>query len=79
MSVVCLNLSIVIRKDIEDGGYVVECVDIPGCLSQGATVEEAIANIREAAEGCLLSMIQHGDPLPTGESLLATIPVEVSA
>lgn len=74
-----MNLSVIIRQDAEVGGYVAECVDIPGCLSEGETVEEALANIREAAEGCLLSMIEHGDPLPTGTSLLTSIPVEVSA
>ena len=36
------------------GGYSVEVPALPGCHSQGATLEEAIANIREAAEGCLL-------------------------
>jgi predicted RNase H-like HicB family nuclease len=31
----------------------VECPSIPGCVSQGATKEEAIKNIREAIQGCL--------------------------
>jgi len=39
------------------GGYSVEVPALPGCHSQGATLEKAIANIREAAEGCLL--VQH--------------------
>ncbi|WP_083731365.1 type II toxin-antitoxin system HicB family antitoxin [Protofrankia sp. BMG5.30] len=33
-----------------DGGYVVQIVELPGVISQGDTVEEALANIREAAE-----------------------------
>lgn len=74
-----MQLSIVIRPDPEDSGYVAECLEIPGCLSQGETIEEALANIKEAAEGCLLSMVQHGDPLPTGEAVFATIPIEVPA
>ena len=32
----------------EDGWFVVECPALPGCVSQGATEEEALANIREA-------------------------------
>ena len=32
----------------EDGWFVVECPALPGCISQGATEEEALANIREA-------------------------------
>jgi predicted RNase H-like HicB family nuclease len=34
----------------EDGGYTVECPALPGCISHGATVEEATANIKEAIE-----------------------------
>ncbi|MHB8603731.1 MAG: type II toxin-antitoxin system HicB family antitoxin [Thermoplasmatota archaeon] len=34
----------------EEGGYVVQCVEIPGAISQGETVEEALSNIAEAIE-----------------------------
>jgi predicted RNase H-like HicB family nuclease len=37
----------------EDGFVVAECPIIPGCISQGRTREEALANIREAIELCL--------------------------
>ena len=37
----------------EGGGYLVEYPDIPGCMSDGETVEEAIANGREALRDCL--------------------------
>jgi len=37
----------------EDGGFVVKCPDIPGCVSQGDTREEALANIHEAISLCL--------------------------
>lgn len=37
----------------EDGWLVVECPSIPGCISQGRTVQEAVDNIKEAIEGCL--------------------------
>jgi len=74
-----MQLSIVIRPDHEDGGFIAECLDLPGCLSQGNTLEETLANIKEAAEGCLLSMAEHGDPLPTGEAIFATMPIEVPA
>lgn len=36
-----------------DGWIVAECPIIPGCVSQGRTREEALANIREAIELCL--------------------------
>lgn len=34
----------------EDGWFVVECPVLPGCISQGQSKEEALRNIREAAE-----------------------------
>ncbi|HVJ85646.1 MAG TPA: type II toxin-antitoxin system HicB family antitoxin [Caulifigura sp.] len=34
----------------EDGYWVAECLDLPGCISQGDTLEVAIANIREAID-----------------------------
>ena len=37
----------------EDGGYIAECQDIPGCMSQGDTRSEAIANILDAISACL--------------------------
>ena len=33
-----------------EGGYFVQCPTLPGCYSQGETVEESLANIREAIE-----------------------------
>ena len=48
----------------EDGYIVVECPSLPGCLSQGRTPDEALANIREAIEGYLASLRKHGEALP---------------
>ena len=47
-----MNIRVVIEQD-EDGYYVAEVPAMPGCLSQGRTREEAIANIREAIVGWL--------------------------
>jgi predicted RNase H-like HicB family nuclease len=43
----------------EDGRYVVECPDLPGCLSEGETLEEAMDNITEAITGCLKSRLKN--------------------
>ncbi len=43
---------VVIEKG-EDFGYVIHCPAIPGCHSQGNTVEEAIENIKDAIKSCL--------------------------
>jgi predicted RNase H-like HicB family nuclease len=43
----------VVLRPGEDGWFVAECPVLPGCISQGRTREEALANIREAIELCL--------------------------
>jgi predicted RNase H-like HicB family nuclease len=43
----------VLVQDEEGGGYWAEVPSLPGCVSSGDTCEEALANIREAAEGWL--------------------------
>jgi len=48
----------------EDGVYVAECPSLPGCVSQGATRQEALANIKDAMEGYLESLRKHGEPIP---------------
>lgn len=42
-----------IIHEAEEGGYWAEIPAIPGCATQGDTMEELLANIREAVEGCL--------------------------
>ncbi|MBE0523832.1 MAG: type II toxin-antitoxin system HicB family antitoxin [Methanosarcinales archaeon] len=42
----------------EEGIYVVECPDLPGCLSEGDTFDEAMDNINEAIIGCLTSRLK---------------------
>jgi antitoxin HicB len=47
----------------ETGGYVVVCPSLPGCYSQGETVEEAMKNIEEAILLCLEDMQAHREML----------------
>ena len=43
----------VIVHEAEEGGFSAEVPAIPGCASQGETMDELLANIQEAIEGCL--------------------------
>jgi predicted RNase H-like HicB family nuclease/predicted RNA binding protein YcfA (HicA-like mRNA interferase family) len=47
----------------EDGIWISECPAIPGCVSQGSTREEALANVREAIALCLEVRAERGLPL----------------
>src|SRR5208283_5929622 len=48
----------------EGGGYLVEYPDIPGCMSDGATIQEAIANGREALRDCFAVFRESGRRIP---------------
>ena len=49
----------------DDGGYVVSVPALPGCISQGDTRDEALANIREAIALYIEDCRAAGDPVPT--------------
>jgi predicted RNase H-like HicB family nuclease len=48
----------------EDGYWVVECPSLPGCISQGTSREEAIANIKEAIRGYVAALLEDSLPVP---------------
>jgi len=52
-----MKFNITIEVD-EEGRYVAECTDLPGCLSEGENFKEAIENICEAIVGCLKSRLK---------------------
>ena len=57
-----MKLLIALYQD-EDGVFIAECPAIPGCVSQGATEEDAERNIREAIKECLEVRAEKGLPL----------------
>jgi len=54
----------VIIHDAEGGGYWVEVLVLPGCLSQGETIEEALSNIKEAIELHIEGLKEDGQEIP---------------
>ncbi|HEY1935076.1 MAG TPA: type II toxin-antitoxin system HicB family antitoxin [Acetobacteraceae bacterium] len=48
----------------EGGGYLIEFPDPPGCMSDGETIEEAIANGAEAKQDWIAAMREAGRPVP---------------
>jgi predicted RNase H-like HicB family nuclease len=54
---------VIIEQD-EDGMYIAECSSLPGCISQGKTRSEALANIKDAIEGYVESLKKHNEPVP---------------
>ena len=56
------NISILPTE--EGGGYLIELPDLPGCISDGETIDEAIANGKEALSCWIETAKQHGDEIP---------------
>ena len=72
-----MRYTVVLERE-EDGGFVAKIPALPGCVSQGDSREQALVNIREAAELYIESCLAHGDPVPV-ESESVEIDLEISA
>jgi predicted RNase H-like HicB family nuclease len=59
--------------EAEEGGFWAEVPAIPGCATQGETMEELLANLRDAIEGCLA--IDIAQPAPGGKERILDIAV----
>ena len=66
----------IILEPNEEGGYTVTVPSLPGCISEGDTRDEALANIREAIELYIESLQADGEPIPSEEAAEETV-VEV--
>ena len=67
-----MNIKAVIHE-AEEGGYWAEVPAIPGCATQGETMEELLANLHEAIKGCL--SIDVAPPKPDGKARVFDIAV----
>jgi predicted RNase H-like HicB family nuclease len=68
-----MKFNVTVDRD-EDGVWIVECPSIPGCVSQGASKDEALDNIAEAIKLCLEVRAERGLPLT-----IETRQIEVAA
>ncbi|MCK6621944.1 MAG: type II toxin-antitoxin system HicB family antitoxin [Calditrichaceae bacterium] len=74
-----LSYKIMLREEPE-GGYTVLIPSLPGCVTYGDTIKEAIRMAKEAIELYLESLKEHGEEIPTEEKMLEyTITVEAHA
>jgi predicted RNase H-like HicB family nuclease len=71
------DFKVIVEPD-ETGGYVVTCPSLPGCYSQGETLDEALANIKEAILLCIEDMEANGEKIPdSSKALVGTVMVAV--
>ncbi len=64
------SFEIVIEKEPEDEGYLAYSPSLPGCFSNGKTIEEAKRNIREAVQSHVASLLSHRQTVPQQENVV---------
>lgn len=64
------SFQIIIEKEPDDPGYFAYIPTLPGCLSNGATIEETKRNIRQAVEQHIEMLLSHGKPIPQKDSVV---------
>ncbi|MHB1157683.1 MAG: type II toxin-antitoxin system HicB family antitoxin [Phycisphaerales bacterium] len=72
------HYTIVLERE-PDGGYHAFCPVLPGCHTQGDTVDEAVANAREAVSLYIESLMAHNEPFPEEDILIKPIEVTIPA
>lgn len=66
-----LSYRVLLREEPE-GGYTATVPTLPGCITYGATIPEAVSMAKEAIALYVESLIAHGEVIPTEESILET-------
>lgn len=56
--------TIILHPDSDEGGYTVTVPALPGCVTQGETLEEAITMAKDAIHLYIDSLIEDGEPVP---------------
>lgn len=70
-----------IFEPAEEGGYVVTVPSLPGCFTEGDSLEEAMEMVKDAISAYIVSLRKHGEPIPVekGPALLGVIDVPAPA
>ena len=61
------TFEIVVEREPEDEGYLAYSPTLPGCFSNGMTIEETTRNMRQAIQQHVESLLAHGQPIPQDE------------
>lgn len=64
------TFAVVVEKDPEDAGYFAYSPTLPGCFSNGATIEDARHTMREAVQQHVKSLLARGQAIPQNENLV---------
>jgi len=71
--------TIILEPDTEEGGYTVTVPALPGCITQGETIEQCIERAQEAIAGYIESLRADGEPIPEEAERPKMITIDVAA
>lgn len=71
--------TIILHPDIEQQGYTVTVPALPGCITEGDTIEQAIAMAKDAIHLYIESLVADGEPIPEEHEHPQAIVVNVAA
>lgn len=72
-----MRYTVLLDPDLEGRGYTVTVPALPGCITEGATIDEALANAREAIACHVEGLAESGDEVPIEEPPLIALTVDV--
>jgi antitoxin HicB len=72
-----MRYSVLLTPDPDEGGYVVTVPALPGCVTQGETVEEALARAKDVIAGMIGLLRDEGEAIPVERDAPFLIPVDV--
>lgn len=71
--------TIILHPDEEQGGYTVTVPSLPGCITEGDSIEQAIAMAKDAIQLYIESLIADGEPIPEEHEHPQAIVINVAA
>ena len=71
--------TIILHPDEEQGGYTVTVPSLPGCITEGDSIEQAIAMAKDAIQLYIESLIADGEPIPEEHEQPPAIGINVAA
>jgi predicted RNase H-like HicB family nuclease len=70
-----IEYTVIVHEDEDDGGYWTEVPALPGTGSQGDTLEDALANAKEAIELMIVYLREKNQPVPSHKDLIVKVTV----
>jgi len=71
--------TIILEPDADEGGYTVTVPALPGCVTQGESIEEAIAMARDAIRLHIEALVADGQPVPEEKDHPQAVVISVAA